>query len=75
MRDATIENAIHVCRIAERFLEQIADGTEAGEYESHPFPLFEDYAKDFMEEEDVELVSRIAPFILKITQELFDDFS
>lgn len=72
---ATIENAIHVCRIAERFLENIADGTESGEYESRPFPAFEEFAKDFMEEDDEELVERISPLVLRITQELFDDFS
>ena len=73
--DATIHNAIHVCRIAERFLEQIADGTESGEYDSCPFPSFEKFARDFMDEDDDVLVSRIAPLILKLTRELFDDFS
>lgn len=71
----TIENAIHVCKIAERFLAQIAEGTEGGEYDCSPFPLFEEYARDFMVEEDAGMVSRIAPLMLKITQELFDNFS
>lgn len=71
----TIDNAIHVCRIAERFLSQIADGTEGGEYDCAPFPEFEKYARDFMQEGDEELVSRAAPLVLKLTQVLFDDFS
>lgn len=75
MSTATIENAIHVCKIAERFLGMIADGTDSGEYDYSPFPSFETIAKDFMEEGDEELVPRIAPLLLKITQELFDDFS
>jgi len=72
---ATIGNAIHVCRIAERYFEQIADGTENGEYDSRPFPSFEDFARDFADEEDEALILGISPLILKITQNLFDDFS
>lgn len=72
---ATIANAIHVCEIAERYFEQIAEGVKEGEYDDRPFPSFWLYAQDFADEEDMELVSRISPLVLKITQELFDDFS
>ena len=75
MINGTIKNAIHVCSIAERYLGQIAEGTDSGEYEFAPFPSFEKFAKDFMEEDDEEFVARVAPLLLKITQELFDDFS
>lgn len=75
MINGTIKNAIHVCCIAKRYLGQIAEGTDSGEYDFAPFPSFEEFAKDVMEEDDEEFVGRIAPLLLKITQELFDEFS
>lgn len=77
---ATISNAIHVCDIAARFLEQIAEGTDGGEYDCEPFPAFEEFARDYIawdddREDEAEIVARIAPLLTKITQELFADFS
>ena len=71
---ATIQNAIHVTGIVARYLELIAEGTEAGEYDTCPFPSFSHIAKDFADEDDETLISRVSPLVLKITQELFDDF-
>jgi hypothetical protein len=70
----TINNAIHVTKIVARYLELIAEGTETGEYDSCPFPSFGSIARDFADEGDDNLISRVSPLVHKITQELFDDF-
>jgi hypothetical protein len=76
---ATVNDAIHVCDIAARFLEGIAEGTKDGEYDCEPFPHFEEFARDFIawdenREDEEDMVARIAPLLTKITQKLFDEF-